>query len=205
MPPATEVLERLTYAANHFTVLAALWHLTILGIAVLLVAGVFRPTARRAMLLLSAPLASVSIVAALSGNPFNAVVFAAAAVALAALARGSTVPVPPWAFAVGVASVTFGATYPHFTRVETVFDYFYLTPAGVVPCPTLAVVIGFALLGGGFGSRAWSLGLGMLGLLYGVIGVFWLGVTLDIGLIAFAMALVVAVMAPARAMHLRGA
>ena len=36
----------------------------------------------------------------------------------------------------------------------------YASPVGLVPCPTLAVAIGFALLGNGLGPRVWSLTLG---------------------------------------------
>jgi hypothetical protein len=67
--------------------------------------------------------------------------------------------------------------------------YLYGAPLGVVPCPTLMAVLGLTLLGGGFRSRAWSLTLVGLGLLYGVVGVAWFGVILDAILVAGAAAL----------------
>jgi hypothetical protein len=53
------------------------------------------------------------------------------------------------------------------------------------------VAIGFALLGNGLGSPAWSLTLATIGLLYGLFGVLRLGVVLDIGLVGGALALAV--------------
>jgi hypothetical protein len=70
----------------------------------------------------------------------------------------------------------------------------YASPVGLVPCPTLAVAIGFALVGNGLGSRVWSLTLAALGLFYGLFGVLRLTVLLDIGLVGGALALVGAVL-----------
>jgi gluconolactonase len=52
-------------------------------------------------------------------------------------------------------------------------------PVGLVPCPTLAVVIGMALMLQGLGSRTLSLTLGITGMFYGMVGVWRLGVALD--------------------------
>ena len=78
--------------------------------------------------------------------------------------------------------------YPHFLEGHAT-AYLYASPVGLVPCPTLAVAIGFALLGNGLGSRVWSLTLAAVGLLYGLFGVLRLGVFLDIGLVSGAVAL----------------
>jgi hypothetical protein len=51
---------------------------------------------------------------------------------------------------------------------------------GALPCPTLAVVVGFAYFAEGFESRLWSSILGGLGLFYGVVGTMLLGVTSDV-------------------------
>jgi hypothetical protein len=98
---------------------------------------------------------------------------------------------PPWAFWAGVASLSYGWLYPHFLDVDPI-AYLVAAPVGLVPCPTLAVVIGVALLGGGLGSRAWSLVLAALGLFYGLFGVFRLGVLLDLGLLLAATVLLLA-------------
>ena len=54
----------------------------------------------------------------------------------------------------------------------------------MLPCPTLAFLIGASLVAGSFDSRAWIAVLAPLGAIYGVIGVFVLGVTIDWVLIA---------------------
>jgi hypothetical protein len=48
----------------------------------------------------------------------------------------------------------------------------------------LSVVIGFALLEGGLGSRSWAYALSALGFFYGVVGAWYLGVSADLILCA---------------------
>lgn len=64
---------------------------------------------------------------------------------------------------------------------------FLLGATGLVPCPTLSIVIGLALMVGGFGSTAWSLVLGATGIFYGALGAARLGVTIDWVLMAGAL------------------
>jgi hypothetical protein len=92
---------------------------------------------------------------------------------------------------IGLAAVAFGWVYPHFLEGGSSVRYLYAAPTGLVPCPTLSAVVGFALLAGGLGSRAWSLMLAAIGLFYGLFGTLRLGVFLDIGLIIGATALAV--------------
>ena len=70
----------------------------------------------------------------------------------------------------------------------------YAAPLGLIPCPTLSALVGVALVVNGLGSRAWSLILSGSGVLYGVIGWFRLGVTIDgvllVGAITLALAAV---------------
>lgn len=195
MPPATDILDGLSAIANRATGVAVAWHIVIATALVALASG-WRPSQRAARLLIGLPLASVAAGAVAFDNPFNGLVFAASATALTALAMmGDRRPVSrgsAWAFGIGVATITFGWVYPHFLEGHPT-AYLYAAPVGLVPCPTLAVVIGFALLGGGLGSRTWSLTLAAVGLFYGLFGVLRLGVFLDIGLVGGAIALVAAV------------
>ena len=92
------------------------------------------------------------------------------------------------AFGAGAAMIAFAWTYPHFLAGSSTW-YLVAAPLGLVPCPSLAAAIGFALLGGGLGSRASSLTLASLGLFYGLFGVLRLGVLLDVGLVLGAAAL----------------
>lgn len=146
-----------------------------------------------------APLLSAAIVAFAHGNPFNGGVLGALALTLAfwavrldrAPARRSPLLAP-----LGVGMIAFGLLYPHFLDGPAVL-YVVAAPTGVIPCPTLSLVIGFTLVGGGLQSRAWSGTLAAAGLFYGVFGVFRLGVRLDVGLIAGAAVLLLAVVHPA--------
>lgn len=186
MPTAREILESLARAANEGMTLAFYWHVALfLAVAALLV-GKWRPKKRTAGILLALPLASVSGAAWSTGNVFNGSMFAAAAIALglvgAWLPRTPVVRGPSWAVGLGALTVAYGWVYPHF--LEGVSPWYYLTaaPVGLVPCPTLAVLIGFTLIAGGFASRAWSFTLAALGTLYALFGMFVLRVWLDAGL-----------------------
>jgi hypothetical protein len=79
----------------------------------------------------------------------------------------------------GIALLAFGWTYPHFVAVDTPLEYLYATPLGLAPCPTLSAVIGLVLLGGGLRSPRWAGTLATVGVLFGVVGVAWLGVWID--------------------------
>ena len=112
--------------------------------------------------------------------------------------RGDRRPVsrgPHWTRGTGVALIAFGWVYPHFLEGPAV-AYLYASPVGLVPCPTLAMGVGFALLGNGLGSRVWGLTLATVGLFYGLFGVLHLAVFLDIALVAGAMALIAAEFRP---------
>lgn len=79
--------------------------------------------------------------------------------------------------------VSFGLIYPHFIKPDSFLGYFYESPAGLIPCPTLSILIGFALIFNGFGSQSISLLLIILGLFYGIFGVLKLKVAIDLFLL----------------------
>jgi hypothetical protein len=198
VPSATEILDGLSAIANQATGIAVAWHIVIV-IALLALASGWRPAQRTARLLIGTPLVSVAALAFAFGNRFNGWVFAASVLGLTALAmnrdrrpvsRGSA-----WTRGIGVATIALGWVYPHFLEGHPA-AYLYASPVGLVPCPTLAVAIGFALLGNGLGSRAWRLTLAAVSLFYGLFGVLRLGVLLDVGLVAGAVALVVTAFGP---------
>ncbi|MEW5983121.1 MAG: hypothetical protein AB1806_12240 [Acidobacteriota bacterium] len=192
MPAPEHILAGLHAIANDVLPIAIVWHLlastTIAGVAL----G-WRPTRRVVGMLLALPAASVAVMAWTYGNPFNGAVFTALAATLGFL--GLRLPArplgraPAWAIALGGLMVVFGLVYPHFVEVESWLTYLYAAPTGLVPCPTLAVMIGIALAADGLGDRGWSLVLAGAGLFYGVFGIARLGVTLDVGLIAGASGL----------------
>jgi hypothetical protein len=121
--------------------------------------------------------------------------FAALALAMLGLAaRLQRRPVERGGTAMAIAAgflIAFAWAYPHFLEARSPAVYLVAAPLGLIPCPTLALVIGLTLLAGGFGSRAWSLLLVAAGLFYGVFGVARLGVSLDLVLVAGALCLLV--------------
>jgi hypothetical protein len=192
MPSPIDILAGLTRVANELSMVAVVWHIAVFVALAALLAG-FRPQQRAAALLLTLPLGSVAVSALAFGNPFNAAVFAALAAALAIRARhlrpARVASAARWATFTGAALVAFGVVYPHFLATRSLWMYAIAAPLGLVPCPSLAVVVGLTLMAGGFGDRVGSLLLASVALFYGVFGVARLGVRLDYALAAGALAL----------------
>ena len=194
MPDAQSILSNLRLIANDRIAGAVAWHAAVALCGLALVLG-WRPSRRLAGLLLSAPVASVGIVAFMYGNPFNGAMFGAIAAVLVGIASrlgpdeaqgGTTVD-----RIAGAAMIAFSWFYPHFLDARPPATYLYAAPMGLIPCPTLALVIGFSLVSGGLASRAWSFTLAAAGLFYGLFGFFRLRVGLDFFLVAGALALLV--------------
>jgi hypothetical protein len=83
----------------------------------------------------------------------------------------------------GIIMFLVGWVYPHFLDSSSFFPYLYSAPTGIIPCPTLSMVIGSALILNGLGSRIVSLMLGISGILFGITGVVQLGVSIDVMLL----------------------
>ena len=187
MPTADRILTWASAVANDWRWLAIAWHVALATLCMAVVTG-RRISTRRLSLFLVAPVASVAIVAWASENLFNALTFSLVAALLLRIAVG--LPRTPVILAAratrlaGAALLAFGWVYPHFLRTDTWTAYTYASPFGLLPCPTLAVIIGITLIFGGLQSVSWSLFVSMAGALYGLIGVFALGVLLDAWLLA---------------------
>lgn len=199
MPTSEQILSGLHTIANQWQFIAIFWHIYFAVIAIGLLRGL-RPSKRMGGILLALPLLSVSTLAWASANPFNGIVFAVVGVALIGVAL--RLPderifiAPGWAVGAGVLMFLFGWIYPHFLDTSAFLPYFYAAPTGLVPCPTLSIVIGLSLVVGGFDSRAWSLLLGVIGLFYGIFGALRLGVTIDLVLLLGALLTLLAIFAP---------
>jgi hypothetical protein len=195
MPSTEAILDGLTAIANDWRGLAIGWHVFLATVIVGMSAG-WRPTNRAAAVLLILPLLSVSAMAWSSANPFNTATFAALALVLGSIARRlASRPVRvsrPWLVVSGALLLTFAWVYPHFLHARTWVAYIYAAPLGLIPCPTLSAVIGATLILGLLESRAWSLTIAVTGLAYGAIGIFRLGVRIDVALLAGAALLAVA-------------
>lgn len=201
MPTPDEILSGLSEIANNWRVLGIFWHVYFGVLALLLLQGA-RPPRRVTGVLLGLPLLSVSVLAWITGNPFNGTFFAVSGIALVALSTRlphDRVRVASWwPVTVGVLLFAFGWVYPHFLNTSSFLPYLYSAPTGLIPCPTLSIVIGLALILGGIGSRPWSLVLGVTGIFYGLFGSVRLGVLIDRILLLGALAIVLFVLVERR-------
>lgn len=187
MPEPVQILEGLEAIANELWLVATLWHVLTAAALIAIVRG-WRPSRRLLAGLLILPLSSVAIAAWTHANPFNGLMFMVLVLALGGIGLRlpalPPVPAPAWAKLAGIAMATFGLVYPHFIHTSSPVGYLYAAPTGLVPCPTLSLAIGVALIADGLGSRAFALVLAAAGLFYGIFGVARLGVVLDVGLVA---------------------
>jgi hypothetical protein len=199
MPAPEQILHSLSTIANQWWLLAVAWHVyfAVLGIGLLF--GV-RPSKRIAGILLALPLLSVSALAWTTSNPFNGVLLGLVGVALVVFAfKMPEEPIqigPGWAVAAGVVMFAFGWVYPHFLDTFPFVAYLYAAPTGLVPCPTLSIVIGLALMLGGLDARVWTSILGATGVFYGIFGAVRLGVAIDFVLLAGALLVMLVVFMP---------
>ncbi len=184
MPSSADLLAQLAVIANGAIAIAIAWHVVLLGTLGAVIAG-WRPLRAHARQLVSFLFVSVAVVGAIHASYFNALAFAALAIAGFALSnRGlaGRVAAPRWQWWAGGAIIAYGWVYPHFLA-EPAATYLFAAPVGLLPCPTLAVAIGFALVAG-LAIGPWGLVLALAGLAFGGFGVMRLGVDLDIGLVA---------------------
>jgi hypothetical protein len=192
MPASSEILNQLATISNAGIPVAVFWHVVFGFVIAALLLG-WRPPQRTAAIGLALPLLSVSLFAWRFSNPFNGTIFLVFALLLAVLGLrlpGRKVrPGAGWSLIAGSLLIAFGWVYPHFLVTSTWTKYFYAAPTGLVPCSTLSLVIGFALLANGFGSLAWSTALAVIGIFYSLFGALRLQVRLDFILLAGALLL----------------
>ncbi|HEX2873297.1 MAG TPA: hypothetical protein VHP33_18695 [Polyangiaceae bacterium] len=191
MPAPSEILRSLSNIANGAVPISIAWHAALIVAAAALLFGL-RPQKRAAALILSAPLLSVALLAFAFGNPFNGATFSLLAVVLAVLARpalpGAITFRSDWSAYLGALLIGFGVVYPHFLDASWL-TYLYAAPFGAIPCPTLSVVVGSALLVGSFDLRAWRVVLALAGCFYAVFGALRLGVFIDVVLLVGSLGL----------------
>lgn len=194
MPQASDILNGLHSIANNYYLAAILWHIAAYVLLALLIAK-WKPSNKILGTLLSLPLLSVAVFAWSSGNPFNGFLFSV----LTFIIMVSGLRIVPGMLSLsknpfiffGILMVAFGLLYPHFLDHCSLIKYLYASPFGLIPCPTLSVIIGFALIYNSFGSRAIALTLILSGLFYGFFGVLKLAVYLDLFLVFGASSLMI--------------
>jgi hypothetical protein len=96
---------------------------------------------------------------------------------------------PRWARIMGSMAIGYAWLYPHFLESHSVAIYVVAAPVGLLPCPTLSLVLGFGLLAKHFDSRIFAFVTASAGLFYAVFGIVRLGVWLDAGLLGAAAAM----------------
>lgn len=190
MPTVEQILVGLKIIVNTWWPLAAFWHIYFAVIVVELIFGA-RPSKRISGILLALPILSVSVVAWISSNPFNGIIYALIGILMIyfsiKLPKGKVQIAPFIVLVPGIVIFIFGWLYPHFLDTSSWFTYLYTAPSGLIPCPTLSIVIGLTLILNRLNSRALSLILGIAGLYYGLTGVVQLGVTIDLVLLVGAI------------------
>ena len=183
IPTVEQILAGLTEIANTWWPVAVFWHVYFAVFVSALLFGI-RPSKRLSGIFLGLPFLSVSGIAWLSSNPFNGILFALLGIMLifisVKLPRESVQIAPLWALIPGIFMLIVGWVYPHFLDSSSFLPFLYAAPTGIIPCPTLSIVIGLALILNGLGSRMLSVILGVIGILFGITGVVQLGVLIDV-------------------------
>jgi len=194
MPKTDEILAGLEGIVNNYSLIAIVWHVVLYAIIVALLAR-WLPTNKFFVLMMCLPVISVAVMAFMTGNPFNGMLFSILAVLVIIFGMrvsGQPVQTSGLVFMViGILMIVFGLVYPHFISEGSFVRYLYASPVGLIPCPTLSLLIGFLLLYNGFGSQSVTLTFVIFGLFYGIFGVLKLGVYLDIFLVFGSVSLLV--------------
>jgi hypothetical protein len=194
MSRTEEILNGLQTIVNNYSTFAIIWHAVFYLLLAALIAK-WQPSNKLLGLLICLPLISVAIFAWLSGNPFNGVMFSLLAVLIIIFGlRASSQPIQTSQMVfmlIGILMIVFGLVYPHFINATSPIKYLYASPAGLIPCPTLSLLIGFVLLYNGFGSQSISLTFVIFGLFYGLFGVLKLAVYVDIFLVLGSITLLI--------------
>jgi hypothetical protein len=194
MPKTEEIISGLQTIVNDFSTFAIIWHALFY---ILLAALIFKwqPSNKLLGLLICLPIVSVAVFAWLSGNPFNGVLFSIMTILIlifALKASNDAIKVSQIPFMViGILMIVFGLVYPHFIGADSLLKYLYASPVGLIPCPTLSILIGLLLLYNGLGSQSLTLTFIVFGLFYGIFGALRLSVYLDIFLIFGSISLLV--------------
>lgn len=186
MLKSEDIINGLQSIVNDYSTIAILWHVVFYIMIAALIAK-WEPSNKIFGLLISLPLLSVAILAWITGNPFNGTMFLIATILILIFglkADCQTINYSQLPFMLaGILMIIFGLVYPHFINPDNIFKCLYASPAGLIPCPTLSILIGFTLLYNGFGSQSVTLTLIVLGLFYGIFGVLKLSVYLDLFLL----------------------
>ena len=193
MPRPNEILAGLQTIVNSYSWYATLWHIVLYALIIALIAK-WTPSNKLMGIFISLPLLSVAIFAWITGNPFNGILFTLAFLSVLIISlkcSGTPVSTSSVLFIIaGIIMVAFGLVYPHFLETGSFTRYLYNAPTGLIPCPTLSLLIGLLLIFNSLGSTYLTLSFIVLGLFYSLFGVFRLGVHLDLFLLGGTLVLI---------------
>lgn len=186
MPKTQEILNGLQSLVNQHIRYAIFWHI-VFYIMIIAFLAKWEPSNRTLAIMLCVPVLSVAVFAWISGNPFNGILFSLLTILFFVFGtNASAQPVSlsqqPYMIA-GIIMIVFGLIYPHFIETTPIIRYLYASPAGLIPCPTLSILIGCMLLFNGLGSNALTLMCILFGLFYGIFGALKLAVHIDLVLV----------------------
>lgn len=133
---------------------------------------------------------SVAVLSIISGNPFHLVTFGILAIiSFVELIKGNNQIVRPKLNINTVIALIFifaGFWYPEFVKADAL-SQLIMSPVGTIPCPTLLVSLGMLNLAVPQVNKVQYIATLILGIFYGLVGVFFLKVYLDIALIALVL------------------
>lgn len=187
MPTPEHILRSLEYLANNYMAIGVMWHVIIILLLTFYIPR--KQVSSRlyygvpALLFLSVSLLALTIL-----NFFNALVY----FGLSVLFLRKSIITGDYRFEINKSFIfrlsaftliLSGLIYPHFIDANLLV-YIIASPTGVIPCPTLLLASGISLLFVHRDHKSVFYILIAVNLIFGFIGIFVLGVYIDILLIA---------------------
>lgn len=181
------ILNYLTMVSNQNLWLNALIHLMVLAAVLVLIFGkntkIKQWVVDGVICLLFISVATVSFV---YGNPFIFLIMAVLTIfALIELRQGKnefTTPKFNLHTLIAFTSIIIGFWYPHFVKANPI-ALLLVSPAGIIPCPTLLIVLGLLTLAYPKVNKTQYIITVLIGTFHGNTGVFQLKVFLDMAII----------------------
>ncbi len=193
----TIILNYIQSVAGKYPVLSIALHVMVIALTILFFIPAFKQKRFVYNGALSVLFTSVAVIACINDNPFNGGVF----VILLGFViveffrrRNEIVTVSfsrhTWGTnvknALCLAFIFLGLLYPHFVNVSPIL-FIFLSPFGIIPCPTLTVTMGLLNLFYPRVSKGVYTATTLMALFYGITGVFLLQVYMDIPLMLIAV------------------
>lgn len=191
------ILNYIEMVAGKYPVISILLHILIIALIITLFIPGFKQKRLTFDGVLTVIFASVASVALINGNPFNGVVFIILVVfaVFELFQRRNEITVPVFTSVsrgavirnlLCMAAILVGILYPHFVNVSPALLLF-LSPIGIIPCPTLTVALGLLNLYYPKTNKGLYTVVTIAGMFYGLTGVFLLHVYTDIPLMILAL------------------